>query len=89
MKETESFIRTRVRREIPTLMDEIKREVAKKVCDKVLKGMVNVQEGIEFDFYLKHFLVEDIKIIIDEEVASHMKNPPKVRKLHTKVKGAI
>ena len=89
MKETESFIRTRIRREIPTLVDEIKTEAAARVCAEVLSGIVNVQEGIEFDFYLQHFLVKDIKIILDEEIALHLKNPPKPRKHAIKVKGAL
>ena len=89
MKQTENFIRQRVRREIPVIADEIKREVAKRVCSKVLQGMVDVKEGVDFDFYLQHFLVNDIKEIIDEEIASYTKNPPKAKGRPVKIKGAI
>lgn len=86
MHNTEFFIRERVRREIPELVDEIKKEAAKKICAEVLNGFVTVQEGVKFDFYLDHFLVLDVKAIIDKEVASYMENPPKPMKntLHYK-----
>ena len=89
MKQTEDFIRERVRREIPLIVDEIKREAAKRVCSTVLHGMIDVKEGVKVNFYLHHFLVSDIKGIIDEEIAAHMKKPPKAKRRPTKIKGAI
>lgn len=89
MKETEKFIRNRVRDEIPAIVDEIKRKAAKRVCDSVLRGMVDKKEGVEFNFYLQHFLINDIKEIIDEEIALHLQSPSKICTRKKTVKGAI
>lgn len=76
MQQTESYIRNCVRDKMPELVERIKERVAEQLCSNVLKELVNVEEGVRFNFYLDHFLVRDIKVIIDEEIAHYLKNPP-------------
>ena len=75
MQQTERYIRDRVRHEMPELVDKIKEQVAEQLCSTVLAGLVNVEEGVTFNFYLDHFLVKDIKVIIGQEVAHYLKKP--------------
>ena len=89
MQQTESFIRRNVQGQIPRLVDEIKTEVAKRVSDAVLARLVENPKDVEFDFCFRHFLVQDIKVIIDEEIASYMKTLPKTRSRKKAVKGAL
>ena len=89
MERTENFIRARVRDEIPKLVDKIKEEVAKQVCVQVLEGLVDASENRKCNYYLQHFLVQDITVIIDQEIAAHLENPPKPQKRRSKIKGAI
>ena len=88
MQQTENYIRERVRHDMPEIVDDLKTQVAERLCSTVLSKLVNVEEGVTFNFYLDHFLVRDIKVIIDQEVAHYLKNPP-VKSSSVKVKGAL
>ena len=73
MKQTESYIRDCVRHKMPELVNEIKERVAEQLCSNVLKDLVNVESGVQFNFYLNHFLVNDIKGIISDEIAHYLR----------------
>ena len=88
MQQTEEYIRNCVRRKAPELVDEIKERVAEQLCSNVLAELVKVEEGVQFNFYLGHYLVNDIKVIIGQEIAYFLKNPT-VKSRPVKVKGAI
>lgn len=87
MEQTESYIRSCVRHKMPELVDEIKERVAEQLCSNVLKELINVDEGVRFNFYLDHFLLRDIKVIIDQEIAHYLKNPA-VKSSSVKVKAS-
>lgn len=79
MKQTESYIRDRVRHEMPELVDKIKEQVAEQLCSTVLAGLVNVEDGVTFNFYLNHFLVKDIKVIIGQEISAYLETSTVVK----------
>lgn len=79
MQQTERYIRDCVRHKMPELVEEIKEKVAEQLCSNVLKELVNVEEGVKFNFYLEHYLVRDVKVIIGEEIAQYLQKPPVVK----------
>ncbi len=79
MEATERFIRRRVQSELPALVEDIKKLAAERVCDSVLESLVENPKNVEFDFYLQHWLVRDILVIIDQEIEAHFQSPPKTR----------
>ena len=83
MQQTERYIRDRVRHEMPELVDRIKEQVAEQLCSTVLTGLVNVEDGVTFNFYLNHFLVKDIKVIIGQEIAAYLETGPVVKRQPT------
>lgn len=79
MQQTERYIRDRVRHEMPELVDEVKTQVAERLCSTVLSKLVNVEEGVTFNFYLDHFLVRDIKVIIGQEISAYLETSTVVK----------
>lgn len=88
MEATEGFIRRRVQLQLPSLVDDIKKLAAERVCDYLLESLVENPKNVEFDFYLQHSLVQDILVIIDQEIEAYLQPAPKTRTQKKKLRSA-